>query len=114
MYPPWEESVGLFITDILSTIGERPSLLHSIDRIENSKGYVPGNLRWATKSEQSNNRDYVHRYTYQGKTGTIRDFSIWYGLSYIMLKKRLKKGMSIQQAIETPHRYHRHLLRKSS
>jgi hypothetical protein len=38
------------------SIGPRPSLRHTVDRIKNNKGYVPGNVRWATPITQSNNR----------------------------------------------------------
>lgn len=37
-------------------IGPRPSNKHSCDRKDNDKGYEPGNVRWATKSEQERNR----------------------------------------------------------
>jgi len=40
----------------LSHIGERPSPKHSVDRINNERGYEPGNVRWATAKEQANNR----------------------------------------------------------
>jgi hypothetical protein len=40
----------------LSHIGRKPSPLHSLDRIRNNQGYEPGNIRWATAKEQSNNR----------------------------------------------------------
>ena len=37
-------------------IGERPSNLHSIDRINNEGNYEPGNVKWSTRKEQNNNK----------------------------------------------------------
>jgi hypothetical protein len=47
----WNESFWAFIEDV----GERPSPSHTIDRIDNDKGYGPDNFRWATKREQNLN-----------------------------------------------------------
>jgi hypothetical protein len=36
-------------------IGEPPTPLHTVDRIDNSGPYEPGNVKWSTQSEQMNN-----------------------------------------------------------
>jgi hypothetical protein len=37
-------------------IGPKPTAAHQLDRIDNDKGYEPGNVRWATKSQNERNR----------------------------------------------------------
>lgn len=48
----WKESFLNFYRDM----GPRPSKNHSIDRIDNEKGYFKENCRWASHTTQSNNK----------------------------------------------------------
>lgn len=44
---------------ILETLGPRPGKEWSLDIIDHTKGFVPGNLRWAQFQEQVINRRYI-------------------------------------------------------
>lgn len=48
----WQLSFQAFLSDV----GRRPTVDHSLDRINNDGNYEPGNVRWATWSQQMLNR----------------------------------------------------------
>jgi hypothetical protein len=52
VYRPWRESFECFFQHL----GPKPSPQNSIDRKNNDYGYFPGNVRWATREEQANNK----------------------------------------------------------
>ena len=55
MYPEWVNSYESFESWILANLGERPDGM-TLDRRDNDGNYEPGNLRWATRKMQVDNR----------------------------------------------------------
>lgn len=70
-------------------IGFPPSPRHTIDRRDNNKGYEPGNLRWATRAEQSENREATNLLTYNGVTLSVTAWAKRLGLPYSTFYYRL-------------------------
>jgi hypothetical protein len=67
-------------------MGERPSVSHSIDRIEVDDDYKPSNCRWATRREQNLNKRNTINLTIQGVTKTVVE---WAELSKLPYSKIL-------------------------
>lgn len=83
-------------------MGPRPSLKHSVDRIDNDKGYEPGNCRWATQSEQMNNTRVNRRLTVDGKTMTLAQWGRETGLAPTVIHCRISRGWTIDDAVKAP------------
>lgn len=88
--------------NFLADMGRAPSKDHSLDRIENSKNYEPGNCRWATRGEQQRNRRNNRMITYGGKTMCLQDWSIETGILYETIYYRLQQGWPLEKALAKP------------
>lgn len=84
--------------NFLSDMGEKPTPKHSIDRIENSKGYFAENCRWATRKEQHRNRTTNVWYEYNGDKMILTDWANKLKVSQNQLKEHIEK-YGIESAI---------------
>ncbi len=86
-------------------MGNRPSPKHSVDRVDNDKGYEPGNVRWATKQEQQMNRRNTAYVIVDGKTYKSADLARIHGLKPDTVIARAKKGLSYEEVISPEKRH---------
>lgn len=83
----------------LKDMGEPPSNLHSIDRINNDLGYSRENCRWATMHEQSRNKSTNVFIELSGIRLCIADWSKRLILGHSTIQDRLNRGLTIKQAL---------------
>lgn len=91
---------GGFI-QFLKDMGERPDKM-SIERIDGTKNYEPGNCKWATATEQANNTRLTVKVTIGGEAHSINEWCRLKGISYHLIKQRRRRGMSLEDAILNP------------
>lgn len=104
MYKEWYESYEAFYDYVskLPNFGEKG---YTLDRIDNTKGYEPNNVRWADKITQSNNRRNNHYIEYNGKKQSLSQWAREYSMPFSTLSQRLNKyHWSFEKAITTPTR----------
>lgn len=91
----------LKIDEFLADMGERPEG-KTIDRIDNSGNYEPGNCRWATASEQQFNKRSNLKLEYQGQIRSIVDLSNESGVPLKVLRWRLEHDWDLPRALKSP------------
>lgn len=94
----WMDSFENFLTDM----GERPSMKHTLDRIDNNGDYSMENCRWATQLEQKNNTRKNTFLSFNGKTQTIAYWARELNLSQATISGRHQKGWSDEDCLSTP------------
>lgn len=99
----WRQSFEAFLSDV----GRRPHPKLSIDRIENNRGYEPGNVRWATRSQQNSNKRSLPRENKRllkidGVTKPMKEWLSEVGLSETGFRDRIRRGYSEADAIRLP------------
>lgn len=83
-------------------IGKRPSLKHSVDRINNNGNYGPGNVRWASRKTQANNSRHNRLITIDGVTKNIAQWATFMGISRLTICNRLFNDWSPEKSVLHP------------
>lgn len=83
----------------VSDMGERPSNMHTLDRINNDGDYCPENCRWATITQQSNNKRQSIIVYYFGKRIYLKELCQIIGLNYSRVAHQIQKGFDINSII---------------
>jgi len=99
--------------NFIEDMGDRPSDYHSLERIDNNKGYSPDNCRWATVKEQANNRRNCRLLSAYGVTLNITQWAEVLEVPKSRLAARFYKGMSDHDILFKESRYQEKLSRKS-
>lgn len=92
----WQLDFAAFFEDV----GLRPTPEHSIDRWPDNDGnYEPGNVRWATKSEQARHRRSSRLVTAFGETLNLVEWSNRKNIPIQTLWNRLDRGIAPEIAL---------------
>lgn len=80
----WDASFHVFA----KAVGPRPSPQHQLDRIDNTLGYEPGNVRWATPKENANNRSDNIVIEMLGERRTLQQWAEHFGVPQQTVRAR--------------------------
>jgi hypothetical protein len=86
--------------NFLADMGEPPSALHSIERKRSDEDYSPDNCRWATATEQANNRSTNRYLSYLGRTQTLAQWGRELEVDPKTIYNRLRYGWSDEEALQ--------------
>ncbi len=100
VHPEWR-----IFAKFLADVGVRPSLAHSLERNKTDGHYEPGNVRWATRAEQSRNTRQNVLITVGDRTQCAADWAKESGLRSATIRARLELGWDPALAATTPASY---------
>lgn len=100
-------SYPVFRDYVLDHLGSRPAGVYSLDRINNDRGYEPGNIRWATAKTQARNRSCNTIITVDGLSLSIAEWAERSGISSAVICRRRARGWPDHLAVTKSARSYR-------
>ena len=100
MCKPWRDDFWVFARWAM-THGYRPDL--TLDRVNNNKGYDPGNCRWVSRRVQAHNRGTNKRL--RNSKGEVHDIEAWskiVGIAPSTILRRINLGWTVDEALYKP------------
>lgn len=91
----------LVFENFLADMGERPVGM-TLERKDNERGYEPGNVIWASRLDQANNRRTNVHLELDGKLMTVAEWGRKTGFGKSAIKSRLDDGWSVRRALTEP------------
>lgn len=85
--------------DYLKDVGELPFEGAEVDRIDNNRGYEPGNVKWSTDLEQNNNSRKCRKITLNGETLSFTQWARKLEYCNASLQYRLE-NMPLEEALQ--------------
>ena len=85
----------LDFANFIADMGARPEGL-TLERVENSKGYRPGNVIWTTHKQQSTNRKITHWLEYEGVRKCLTDWAHELGLARSTVLSYINYGCTLE------------------
>lgn len=96
MCAEWYASFAAFDRDV----PDAPSPELTLERLDNSKGYEPGNVDWVSRLVQGSNKRNNVRLTFRGRTETIAEWSRELGIKSATIRNRVRLyGWTVEEAL---------------
>jgi len=84
-------------------MGEKPTTKHSIERIDNDRGYEPKNCKWILRSKQNINKRTNFMITYKQITMPLSEWAKKYNIHSGTLRNRIVRSKwSIEKSLSFP------------
>lgn len=101
IFAEWLHDFRIFY-DYVTQLPDYGEKGYTLDRADNSQGYYPGNVRWASPKTQGRNTRRNIIVTHNGKTQSATAWAEELHFNPRIISIRLRSGWSVERALTTP------------